>query len=59
MLRIASNFLWNDHYRGNLGENKGPLGTLEILEAGLGETQELDVNSSGFLEELKTRKCTR
>ncbi|EMS58173.1 Carboxyl-terminal-processing protease [Triticum urartu] len=55
-LRIALKFLWNDPYRGNLGDNKGPLGTLEILEAGLGETQELDVNSSTFLEELKTRE---
>ena len=31
------------HYRGNFNEDKGLLGTQEIINAGLGERQELDV----------------
>ena len=43
------------HYRGNFNEDKGLLGTQEIINAGLGERQELDVKSSGFLEDSKTQ----
>jgi hypothetical protein len=44
------------HYRGNFNEDKSLLGTQEIINAGLGERQEFNVKSSGFLEESNTRE---